>query len=341
MAIKVRKGDYCIARTEGKKDYLFKALSDNDSKSVEAVVEKNSHIPGQRKTLTVELSDVILNLGSKPYPGKVYGYDVSALHYKRFDHSEFGMVHYFYKPSKDVLVDLNASMDKVAKRLKKQGLSFLLNDVLFEVYPYISGKYAGMFLKSKQEGVMDRVQIHPEIMPASEYAYIWFHELGHRLHLSFCTSKKLNATWLKLYMTSIKPQTVKKDTSQKLLDLLLDGEEAPSDFKRGLEEEDALAFKWIVRTIQQVNAVSLKDLDTLFEAEMKEEIRSVWPVRNIAHKELAPIVTEYATVNVKELFAEVFALYMVGKKLPDSIVKLMEKSISYAKANREKGNDSE
>ena len=338
--MKMRRGEYGIAKQDQGKDYLFKALSDSDAKSVEAVLEKDSHIQGLRHTMTVALSDVVLNLGTEPHPGKVYGYDVGMLHRKRLSHDKFGDVHFFYKPDKQVLSDLKESMDKVAERLKRLDLLFLLDNVVFEIIPYNGEKYAGMFKMSKNEKLPKRIQLRPEIMPASEYPYVWYHELGHNLHLDYCkSSKKLNASWLKLFNTSIRVDTIKKDKSQQLLDALIGGEEPPSDFKRGLDEEDALAFKWLIRTIQQVNGLSIQDLDTLFEADMKDEVAKVWPVRNISHKELAPIVSEYATMNSKELFAECFAFYMVKKKLPEPIVKLLERSISYAKANRDKTKD--
>jgi hypothetical protein len=340
--MKMRKGDYGIAKQDQGKDYLFKALADSDSRSVEAVLEKDCHVQGLRHTMTVALSDVVLNLGSDPHPGKVYGYDVGTLHRKRLTHDKFGDVHFFYRPDKQVLADLKESMDKVAERLKRQDLLFLLDNMIFEVLPYNGEKFAGRFLKSKNEKLPKRIQIRPEIMPASEYQYVWYHELGHNLHLDYCKpAKKLNASWLKLFNTSIRVDTIKKDKSQQLLDALIGGEEPPSDFKRGLDEEDALAFKWLIRTIQQVNGLSIQDLDILFEADMKDEVAKVWPVRNISHKELAPIVSDYATVNFKELFAECFAFYMVKKKLPEPIVKLMERSISYAKANRDKTKDDE
>lgn len=340
--MRLAKGDYFIAKMEGKKDYLAKALSDNDKKTVEAVVEKDCHIQGLRSTLTVQLSDIVVVLGQEPYAGQVYGHDVGTLFRKRLTHPKFGDVFFFYKPKKEVLDALNASMDSVYTKLKKKGLTFLLNDVVFEVRPYNGkGKYAGMYLKSKNEKIPDRLWIRPEQMTPSDYNYVWLHELGHGLHFTYCPSKKLNATWLKMYNTSIKVEAVKKDKSQQLLDLLMDGEEPPSDFKRGLDEDDALAFKWIIRTIQQVNGLSIKELDTLFEAEMKDEIKKVWPVRNIPRKELAPILSEYATKNVRELIAEAFAFYMIGKKLPEPVVKLLEKTIEYAKANREKSDDSD
>lgn len=340
--MKISKGDYFVGRDgDSRKTYLAKALEDSHGKAVESLYEKDCHIQGLRHTFTQDLAGVVLNLGPKPYPGKVHGHDTSSLFTKRLTHDKFGDVMFFYKPDKQVLADLKESMDKVAERLKRQDLAFLLDGLIFEVLPYNGEKYAGMYIRSKNEKIPNRVQIRPEIMPASEYAYVWHHELGHHLHLTFCReSKKLNASWLKLFNTSIKVETIKKDKSQQLLHALIAGEEPPSDFKRGLDEEDALAFKWLIRTIQQVNGLSIQDLDTLFEADMKDEIEKVWPVRNISRKELAPIVSEYATKNSKELFAECFAFYMTKKKLPEPIVKLLERTISYAKANRDKsGND--
>lgn len=341
--MKISKGDYFIGKdSDSRKTHLAKALEDSHGKSVEALYEKDCHIQGMRHTFTQDLSQVILNLGPKPFPGKVHGHDVSTLFTKRLTHDKFGDVMFFYRPEKQVLADLKDSMDKVADRLKRQDLIFLLDNVVFEILPYNGERYAGMFKMSKNEKLPKRVQLRPEIMPASEYPYVWFHELGHNLHLDFCrSSKKLNAQWLKLFNTSIRVESIKKDKSQQLLDALIGGEEPPSDFKRGLDEEDALAFKWIIRTIQQVNGLSIKDLDVLFEADMKDEVTKVWPVRNISHKELAPIVSEYATQNSRELFAECFAFYMTKKKLPEPIVKLMERSISYGKANRDKSDTDE
>ena len=48
------------------------------------------------------------------------------------------------------------------------------------------------------------------------------------------------------------------------------------------------------------------------------------------------MVTDYATKSYKELLAESFAYYCVGKKLPKDIVKLVERTISYTKAKLEK-----
>lgn len=329
--MKITKGDYFIAK-EAKRDYLARALEDSTG-DIEAVLEKDSHIPGQKTTLTVPRKTVVLNLGPTPQHGKVYGLDVTGLYYTKKAHDTFGMVYFFYKPEKQIVKDLWAAMDKVTTILKKRGLEFLLDDVIWEVMPYHKEKFAGMYTKSKKENVLDRIQIRPELMPANFYTYIFLHELGHRLHLRFINNKKLNALWIRLFNTSIRVASVKKEVSASLLEGLMEQEDLPSDFKTTLGEEEALAYKWIVRTIQSTHGISIKELDTLFEADLKEDIRNLWPVRTIPRKELAPIISEYATRNHKETFAEAFAFVLTSKKLPEQIVKLVDKSISFAKTN--------
>lgn len=331
--MKISKHEYVLCR-EDKKDYLVRALEDSTG-DFSAYLEHNCWLPNQRTTLTVPAKQIVLNLGPNPSPGKIYGLDVTNLYRGRKEHDDFGTINWFYKPQdKEVGKELDKAMTKVAKKLAKHKLEFLLEEIVWEVLRFHKEKYAGMYIRSKAEKVNPRIQIRPEIMPASEYPYVLYHELGHHLHREFVTSKKLNALWLKVFSTSIKVKTIKKETSLELLTKLLDQEDLPSDFKGQLDEEDALSFKWIIRTIGSHNQLSIKELDTLWEADMKDEIKKVWPSRTISHKELAPVLTEYATKSYYELFAESFAYYMCGKDMPEALNRLIEKSISYAKANK-------
>ena len=177
-----------------------------------------------------------------------------------------------------------------------------------------------------------RFQIKPETVPATEYVYVILHEFAHYLHREFMTGAKLNAAWIRLFNTSIKLLTIKRDQSMRLLTALIQGEEKPSDFKSGLDDENKLAFNWIIRTIKADHAISLAELDILFEADFKDEIEALWPDKTLNKKDLAPIVSEYATTSPPELIAESFAFHLTKRSLPAPITKLMEKSISYARA---------
>jgi len=337
------KGTYCIGlnRSSTSKPHPFLFKVNHISKSiVYGTLEKNSHIPQMRSSIEIPVKDVLINLGSNPHPGRVYGVDTSLLYRGRKVNDYFGPVYWFYKPDSDVGKDLNDSLDKVFKTLKQNRLDFIVDTTtcIWEALPFNGEKYAGMYIRSKNtERRPNRFQIRPEIMPSTSYPYVIFHELGHHLHFEYVTGTKLNASWVRLYNTSIKQKLIKKEQSVELMDRLTGQTELlPSDFKTDLGEEDTYAYRMILRNISKQHSLSVRELDLLFEAGYLDDIREVWPIKGLSEKDLAPIISEYACKNVKELFAESFAFYMTKKKLPTSVVSLLEKSISYARVNHEK-----
>ena len=333
----IKKGNYVIAALDkhGKSPYLLKVLA-VDKTEIHGVVEKFCHIEKLRLTATVPNNCIMVDLGTDPKNGSVYGVNVTSRFVAKKVHDDFGTLNFFYKPEKEVGIALMTAFSKAYKILKSRGLEFLVNDIIWEIHPTHKEKYAGMYMHSKNEKSLSTIKINPEVMPNTEFVYVILHELGHRLHFEYLTSRKLNALWVKLYNTSIKVAAVKKETSQTLLDALMSQEDSPSNFKSLLAEDEALAYKWILRTIKEVHSLGVKELDLLFEADMKDEITKLWPIRNIPRRDLHPIVTEYSTVSYKELLAESFAISLLKRDLPEPIMRLMEKSISYAKANREK-----
>jgi len=338
----IEKGRYVVAalKTDKGRGTPFLLKVDSVDKSiVQGTLERNSHISQLKKTVEVLVKDVVADLGTSPHYGKAYGCDTSNIYAGRKSHDDFGSLHFFYKPEKEKAKQLTDAFTKVSKSLVHAGLDFLIDPstCIWEILPYHGEKYAGMYIRSKNvDKTPHRFQIRPEMMPYGEFPYVIYHELGHHLHLEFATGKKLQAEWVRLYNTSIKVTPIKKEKSQELLDALLAGEDRPSDFKTNLSEEDTLVYKWIIRVIGQQHSLSIKELDLLFEAQYFEDIRGIWPVRGVPMKDLAPIVTEYATKNFKELIAESFAFRMVGKKLPKSVDALLDKTLSYAKANHDK-----
>jgi len=312
-----------------------------DSKEVQGVMEHMRHIPKLRQFITCKTSDVLLSLGTDPAIGKVYGVEVGERYQGAKTHKHFGDMHLFYPAEKQVITDLFEACDKVHKILSRLGLEFLLDAIIWEIVPHTGGKWAGKYIyKRKGEEVTCRIRLQLEHSPASEYVYLLLHEIAHHMHFMFATGKKLNAKWVQLFNTSIKPQTIKKEVSQSLLENLIAGEDLPSDYRRLIPEEDTLSYKWILRTISQVHGITVQELDILFEAGYKDDIRALWPTRTISHKELEPVISEYSCVNWRETFAEAFSLHYGRKKndaaLPDPVIKLLERSISYAKTQQEK-----
>lgn len=304
----------------------------------EGYVENLSHLKAKRALFEIPVKDIVLDMGERPHAGKVYGFDLTNLYTnKSIKHEFFGDIHFFYRIKKEAGSALMAAFDRAAKILEKSGFSPMLDTVWMIQHPETSGKYAGYYKHSKNaEKMPHELAIKPELLGASELVYVILHEFAHYMHANLLQHPKVNAAWIRLFNTSIKVQTIRKEDSISLLETMLAGEERPSDFKSGLDEDQRNAWNWIIRTIKQDHAISIKELDTLFEAEARDEITKLWPQRTLHKKDLQPVISEYATVSVRETLAESFAFHLTKKKLPVSVTALVEKSIRMAKTQQEK-----
>lgn len=300
-------------------------------------IEKDCHIKKLRAQFEIPVKDIVLDLGTgEPVPGKIYGIDVGRRFQGRKAHEFFGPVAFFYKPKRNISDVLWASFDESAAILEKAKLPVLEQDeVTWEIEgPEPKTKWAGYYKHSSNvEKVPHRFAIKPEAVPllSTDVCYVILHEYAHWLHANHLTGAKVNARWIRLFNTSIKVQTIPREKSKQLLEDLLASQERPSDFKRGLDEEDSLAFNWILRSIKADHAVSIRELDCLIEAQHPDAIKELWPRVSLNKKDLAPVVSEYATVSYKELFAEAFAFYFTKRKLPPAVVSLLEKTLGSLK----------
>jgi hypothetical protein len=282
---------------------------------------------------------VIINLGPEPYPGKVHGCDVTNLFRGKKQHADFGDINFMFKPDPEVGTKLMEAFTKAYKVLKQARLDFIVqpDTCIWEVLPHHGEKYAGMYIRSKNtEKSPHRFQVRPESMPANDWPYILYHELGHHLHKEFATGSKLQAAWIQLYNSTIKVSNIKREQSTELLETLLAQEDRPSDFKSSLSEEEALIYKLILKSIQQNHSISVKELDLLFEADYKDDIKAVWPTRGVSKKDMAPVVSDYSLKAWYELFAESVAFRLSGKKLPKEVEALVDRTFSFARSNHEK-----
>lgn len=308
-------------------------------KHLNVLLEKDVHV--KKKIIEVSKKNVVLNVGDKPYPGKAYGIDLGCLHLKTFEHDFWGNIHFFTRLDKKVLKMLQNSLDRTAKTVEKLRLTDYTN--VFETQIRAKqGKWAGKFLFKKDGNHM--VWYSPEWSPTPESMdYVIMHEFGHVIRYTGLTSKKVRANWLKLYHQTVAPQVIKHSVLKGLKSDLRAMSSEEMSFKQALRalthgegeddpgfdtEERLHQFKILMRWFKQIHHLTPNDLGTIWDADNFDQIESLWPTMSIDSSKLKPLVSEYATVNVEELFAESFAFYSQKKKLPKAVESYLEKSLS-------------
>lgn len=346
MAIRVEIGDYVVCTYKGKADdtpkpYLIKTTSVTNGEVSGRQEAKDVH--RNPTHLTFKTRDVAANLGSKPLDGKVFGFDLASRYRGSVDlHEDFPTLHVYAggvsKSSRDSLL---TSMDFVSNRLKALGLSFLLDGTATEwsVHPK-RGKYAGYYKHSSNP------ESHPHLISVSlgadfyeedskaPFAYVLAHELGHALHFQHFTREafpKKNASWLNLYLSSVPFQAVSKEDRIRLFKSVVQyGSLREWEAKTSIEEDSAM-MKVVLRDMHLASRMRPRDVDVMLSAEDHDTLRSLWPTLPSGKTVPEPILTDYATKNVQELFAESFAFYVLGKKLPSQISKILESTLQLVK----------
>lgn len=332
--LNIKEGDLVLLTEKADKPKITVAkIEFIDGDNIGCVDVKDMHLPALRRGFDAPRSSVLSIIDPEH---KKYNNNYPAIFHSTESSEDFGMLNWFYSPEDSVRESLAKAFADSSKALSAKGLSFLIQPEIcvWEIFPYSGDSYAGYYKRNRKPNKNPhRLAIVPEHTDydSSYYTYIIFHELGHHLHSEFVTGRLLNAKWIDLYSTSVPSRDIGEDETQRILKALLDQQDLPSAFKGQLEEKDQEAYKLILKAIKQQHKIGVKELDVLFVAEFTDQIRAMWPEKVVAN-DLNPLVTEYATKNYRELFAESFAYYMSGREVPEEVRDLVEESISYAKA---------
>mgnify|MGYP003402399308 FL=1 len=330
---KVSEGDYVVVMSEGSTPAARKhdiwRVSTVKPDSIVARIEKVPHI--SPITSEFDHSSVLVNLGSNPPAGVVYGYNM-AERYRGAKTVESGIeLHAFTKVSRERMDKLRLSFKRIHGRLDKLKLAWLLDEnVVYELRGR-RGRWAGSFQRSKDvQKRPHRICYYLDVEVTSN-DYLILHEMGHLVEATLYEYPKLWAAWQKIYNKTVIPAVVDKKVSNELLESLVAlGDEASiREWNSSLEEDAKPSARAVLRWIRQNRRVRPHDLDTLLIACEWDEVRSLWPDDTIETKhEIDPVVSEYATINCSELFAEAWAFKLTGIKLPKKVDALVDKTMS-------------
>jgi len=338
--MKADEGDYVICRSEDRKNknYMIKVYGVS-GKNIHGVVEKDIHL--KRVKVTIKRKNILLNLGTEPKPGVLYGVDARDIFLKTITHDPWGDIHLLTKLTQPVLSSLKKALDKTAVRLDKMGFDGIYDKVCFEIRSP-RGKYAGMY-KHGGKDVPNRLQLFLKEDFASQMNYVIYHEAGHAIRYNYIKNPRVRSQWVKLYNTSVLVKPVEERSFRKVLKRVLEsGAESMNEFIASQEKERIQKVtRTAMRYIRQVHRIQPKDVSALLQAGKHEILEYLWPKMDIDVNDLKPMISEYSTKNVEELFAESFAFYMTKKKIPGDVEKLLTKSLEVARDTAKKKSDKE
>lgn len=336
----MKKDDYIIIKTaQGSGDAsksrfsfdLARAKKPLDNGGLLVGLVANSHY--DPKTVEVNKSQIVLNLGPKPHGGVVYGCDLNHLHVKTIQGTTAtngNDFHLFSDFDESLEAETLKGFSKAVKRMTEHGLGFVVDNeslpLVFELYRK-SKKWAGSFHAGKNFSKI-RMYLNEEHSHLNEYVFL--HELAHAVDFYLLhASQELKARWVRLYIRSIKPRTLDGKEVREMFKVFKNAGSV-SDWKATFEAEDKAKPNLVLRAIKQAHGVSAVDLNTLLKDADIDTLKGLWPLDDLRSTELNPVITEYATTSVKETLAEALSLFMIGKKLPKSVSSLVEDTIQYA-----------
>lgn len=322
--MEIKKLDYVVGN-DGKKNFLMLVNHVADGIVSGVLDVGRAYTP---KNAEFKIKQVIAVLGPKPAVGSSYGCIIEP-YVSTSVHPDWGNVHWHkYMPVAEKK-QIKLALDNTAKRLNTAKLfGFVEQGALeLEVKP-AKGKYTGMYhFYQKGDKASDRMVLRPQ--DGTPLDYVILHEAGHGVWYRLL-SPKVHARWVKLYHNYTKVQDFDLTDINRLRDQYLEDSIHIRDFRGQLPEDDVLLFDSLISTLSGNTRLTAKHLDLLADQQELESVKDVWP-QHVEDSDFEIAITEYATKNVEELFAEAFAFKMLGQKLPKRIDAVMEKTLEHAR----------
>ena len=312
--MKVKVGDYVIFVTTNKPQ--LGVISSIDPLRVQ--LEPDEKL--KRPIVDIQADNIQAVLGAKTISGTAFGIDVANRYVDLVENGNFGDLALYGYGIKQYVKVLKSAFSIVYKGLNKKGVpTDGLQEILFKAAP-LKGAMAGL-CKSKKDQCT--ITIDPNKCTVEDLPLVIAHELGHYFWLSL--ESNVRQAWLRAYLRYVKPRSFSKEQLAELKDALSDMN--PRDLMRDLDDDDAkFVLRHCVRYLCQSFKVSQSELNAAWENE-KETFLSMFPV-SIKINEFEPVISSYACKNYKETFAEAFAFFVTGKKLPSIFNKLVAKTIA-------------
>lgn len=301
------KNQYIIV-SHNDKNVLAKVLATKENK-LKIQINGNTS-----ESFIIHDGEIIANLGFNPKEGTVYGVKVEPL-VESIDSDFWGTCRIFRFLQDGERKDLFSSMKEVRKEWVKRKLPSMKFDV--HIKPPVGTKAGCYHYKPKD---LDVIDVHQIMGDSTIMHYIFAHEMGHGLWYRHMNSKVLYR-WISLYYSSLRVTELDKKDLDELYEKVVADQNFSSMLK---DEEHKLATRAILRSIFHVHALNKRHLE--LSLSLGQDIYKFWPTKlEVSEKDI--LLTKYSTKSPEEFFAEAFSYHFVGKKIPNSVNKLLQTTL--------------
>ncbi len=314
--IPYKSDDYLIIKI-GAKYELGTSIGRN-----KLLLEKGVENDETSKTVPFEDSEVCANFGqSVPVGQTVFGIKLNPYEFT-LSNKNWGDIHFYRKldgkhDTKGFDRMLTTCWAKLHE-IKATGFAPLTMKIFAP-----KGKKVGMYKRAKKG---DELHLMPPDFKDREFcAYLLMHEAAHGVWFTQ-VPQDIQVLWIDSYHSRIK---IHKADKKKLKRLAKDAancaEGIGSFIKNECDGEDVEIMKECVAYVKRVHKITQRQLELYIQQNGTDSILKFWPKSTDIGKPV-PDITEYAMESYEEFFAEAFAFYMTGKKLPKDVKKLLKKT---------------
>lgn len=313
--IQVNEKDYLIVRA-GNKNRLARVLEVGDEDVVVKVFEGEKTVE-----LDLPMKDVYANLGVSPKVGKVYGTNVEPKR-RAFNMDFWGEVVLYVKYDKKQQDKLITLLTKTADKLLDKNLPE--PNIIVHIKER-TGKMAGCYKHTKGEAP-DILDARPEHDIISGFDYVVSHEYAHGIWFNHITPKT-RLRWIQLYHDYVQLSHVKSKDLEEILNAIVELGTVGA-FLKDADPQDKIIVRSALRHVSTVHGISPQHFGLLLN--MGEAVDHLWP-KSLELGEKKLFVSDYARKSPEELFAESFAFWFTGHKLPKDAQSLLDRTLANLK----------
>jgi hypothetical protein len=318
-----KQGDYVIVKLYGK--YKLVLVTTIAGEEVSGFLEDELARDEHQNAIKFPLTDIVANFGKNPEPGRAYGVIVEPFQ-RSVKSGRWGTISFYrHMTAKDIKV-LRGSLVRTFDVMHDRLLTGFA-PLSLEIRPP-AGKYAGWYKRISKFDQPDVLCLKPRIFDGltnEEIDRLVYHESAHGIWWRLIP-KAMHLKWLGVFHKRMVLRNVDNDTLQSIRKSIQEsGLSLSSYLKHEATDDTEIIIREVVKYVKRIHRLEPIDIDLILEH--GKSLKKLWPT----HSDLSSPyidVSEYAATNARELFAESFAFFMTGIKLPPDLDKLMNMTLN-------------